>query len=1001
MNRGYINNQAASVLNVVDLVDNSQTLSADNLPIGLREAQIKSEGGNYSANFGTDRDGQPGRCIFYDGSSVDIQSKNISTAGTLSGLIEISAYFKTSSALTGLLSIFSADDGASNRHWQLTVSNTGVYFNIIDNIVGITGSFDDQKWHYVRAFIDSNDVTNYGIQVDDTTVVDASNTFDIRDRDNVLLTFQKLFTSSNKFTGSVSHMLITDDNGIKASFDCETGSDDILIDNSGFNNNATILNLYSGFHTTDNLITKSHLNDEGYSGGNGSIDTTNLTTGESWKEYAVDELTIDSTQPYVISGIFGDVLSTDYYAEHQIQTSDGDGTTIQFLFLQNSLASYGAINFRVGNASGDQIKVSLTSLNTIISSGDTYSVEFLGGDRTVLTNYVFKYNKVEVSGITTGAFARNTTQTKIWDKATVSHNFIGEFSLNINNEVLLRQFDKFIPKDQSVTLPPFKDVLGNDLQFIGKCPSRAKFVDSPCFHGDVSGWFTAGDLSSLELQNIEIKFYAIFISDSTRRRPFSVQGQSGEGFDMILQSAAGAAGEMNFRTDLGLEVVNTPVLPRDEIFLLSIKVYNSNVVITVIDNEGIISSTSGTIGTIQYNGGGNTSIGALWSSGLNPILSGDKMFDVIINELDSSGNYVSTLVYYPMCPFGIPDPANYTEFDVVGGNHATLINGSTANEGTATRPNGDYGQLGFGRNGRFVNEYFISTQPSGVNYGKVSSIEWYMEESQSAVLQGIAGLAPINDYSVGAWLIDISSSRVRVWIPTVEGDSNEAELHQFAQNNAGKYRVDIDTSVVGTGIIRLYYNDVEVPPYSTSTKTTRNFDLQMPVGEGLDIGRRPSQSYPLIRVLRYFKISNSALDLDMQDTYNGIDRLGNYNFVAPNGNPEEIIIPALATDITKDALGNPLTLLQDGESFLNTGTKLQHLPMPRVVQSDAINMGSILFAAADGAPINQEFSAYEANVDDTMFTDVSETGKVKNNRIFKQPLTGRQLNTELKITNND
>ncbi len=55
-------------------------------------------------------------------------------------------------------------------------------------------------------------------------------------------------------------------------------------------------------------------------------------------------------------------------------------------------------------------------------------------------------------------------------------------------------YDILIPRDESIQLPPFKDAIGNDLQFIGKVPGRAAFKQSNCFEGDGTAYLTISGL---------------------------------------------------------------------------------------------------------------------------------------------------------------------------------------------------------------------------------------------------------------------------------------------------------------------------------------------------------------------------------------------------------------------------------------------------------------------------------------------------------------------------
>lgn len=137
----------------------------------------------------------------------------------------------------------------------------------------------------------------------------------------------------------------------------------------------------------------------------------------------------------------------------------------------------------------------------------------------------------------------------------------------------------------------------------------------------------------------------------------------------------------------------------------------------------------------------------------------------------------------------------------------------------------------------------------------------------------------------------------------------------------------------------------------------------------------------------HFTLMNGKVDnFSVQDEFH-YGELG-YN-LDENGHT----IPASAADPTLDALGNPLTVTQDGKSFLDT-CKLEHYPMPRVVQADS---GNIWFDA-DGTPRQLTMEDVKfGGWDNQYYSANKEEDRVTNIATYKKSLTGRQDITEMKV----
>jgi hypothetical protein len=113
------------------------------------------------------------------------------------------------------------------------------------------------------------------------------------------------------------------------------------------------------------------------------------------------------------------------------------------------------------------------------------------------------------------------------------------------------------------------------------------------------------------------------------------------------------------------------------------------------------------------------------------------------------------------------------------------------------------------------------------------------------------------------------------------------------------------------------------------------------------------------------------------------------------------MIPILF-DKTAFADGSPLTdkdaILQDGKSFLNTGTKLQAYDYPVLKQAEHI---SRFWTDGNGTIVDKEFADFTGiGANNRVFSDISCNDRIQNIRTYPLALKGRQLLTEKKLTNN-
>lgn len=362
----------------------------------------------------------------------------------------------------------------------------------------------------------------------------------------------------------------------------------------------------------------------------------------------------------------------------------------------------------------------------------------------------------------------------------------------------------FIPKDRSIQLPPFKDVLGNDLQYVGKVPGKAKFVDSSCFIGGTSSLSRISPTFISTKPNIQLTG---IIDGTFLGEVFSRYKPSSANYFRILRSDSTSMQCIVISQSIQTLSMSITVGVVDKVDF-ELKIYGNNVYFTA-NGQTVSDTTTMTTGLRLTGGTANLTIG---NNDDGTSAYEGKCYNFQLNELDSSGNFVQTLGHWPLCE-PIKDAANHTYYDISGnGNHATLINGSTANG------------------------------------GKQDEYHWLQKYG---------------------------------W-------------------------------TVGTG---------------------------------------------------------------------------------SNGAPVGHIIPA-KFDGTSDAVGNPLDIVQDGYSFLDSGCKLEQYSYPAIQDSFWRDLGT-------GAMLQKQFSDFTGvESGDTVFNDISEPYRVKQTRTHSTALTGKQLLTEKRITNN-
>jgi hypothetical protein len=525
-----------------------------------------------------------------------------------------------------------------------------------------------------------------------------------------------------------------------------------------------------------------------------------------------------------------------------------------------------------------------------------------------------------------------------------------------------------IPRDES---NPTKDVLGYDLQYTGKVGGRASFVDSNCFRGNSSAQIKFLQNNFTSLAHFRIDFVIIPLSDvgadllmspvtkynfsSTASFSIDVDSSSGPLKITVYDSVSGSVVvDIVDNSDL-INKSNQPILCGVEIYGTTIKTYHNG----ILKNTGAL--TNG-LKLVNY-----PFVISGTAAGNNPLSNFVQVAYFKLTELDASGNYVGDLIETYLSEF-IQTPGSHTAYDISGsGNHATLVNGSTANRGLQDKYHWSMNGVSRTLGETIVNDNInlperysqdivahIDTLTTGQNIGGKNCIKVL-----ATALEGCYFNNKITDYNK-TWLLE-----GEVYIPT-SSNITVVSLHRnLAESGAGS---------AGT-----------YGPYNT------NSNLITSKGEWVKVATLYN------RFESYFNWHHHrAVDGVFDGTsiyYIRNLQLREYS--------EEYTTPILSD---KSGFANGTALIdngnftQDGFSFLDTGTKLEHYKYPALVISEQNNR---FFTDTNDDIVRKSFADFTGTeTGDRIYDDISETDKVKNIRVHKTALNTRQANTEKIITNN-
>lgn len=711
----------------------------------------------------------------------------------------------------------------------------------------------------------------------------------------------------NEFQGSVSNIkydeLDSQGNFVQnlLHYKTQESEGNTVYDSSGNGNHGTIINPYAEQWGTQNVI--SYADDEGYSKGGNLLKYSGdlVTTGWSYLNVSVSggELDIDGE-----SNAFRITSTNSNLAEHalrQITTHSGNkwetsilvkiGSGLDAVYIRDTYSTaFASFNLTTGT-----VFLEIGASATIEDKGNGwYKISVIAlEDTTSFDSINFGLGQNTSSAVPLGEYVIVCRpQSKIVGS---NYEYITTEASSITDVIL--------SKDNSITLPPFKDVLGNDLQYQGLCPSRAKFVESSCFTRDADiGGVVFDTPITVNTLTDDYKF-AFYRDGRTASAEDWVLG--GSAVMLRFNSAPIVAGVSGDFTALNWN--STPEYNNGK---FTVEKIGTDVTVTIEYDGGIVSETktaaTETVINLQVIGNRNTTASSI---------STGNLYDFYIEVNGVSRGY------WPLSE-PIIDPANHTYHDISGnGNHATLVNGSVANEGTQD-------VFHWGQNG--LSKYFLGDTTSRVKLDvqktfssndRTLVIDYF--DTQGTCCKAFTSMCQYLNVNNGKVVLFDGSSYKDDGNLYNDGVSHQIRMKQDITTGITKLGVDanpeIDVNVVpGTGgIISAPLLYIGTGP-GGSFRTTdvgiyrvRVYDQDIPYTDSLDL------------YIPSYEWTTSNTDYVVEDTASGleVDRA-------------IISIPASSALDGTDALGNPLTLPQDGKSFLNTGTKLQHYPMARVVQAD-------------------------------------------------------------------
>jgi len=464
------------------------------------------------------------------------------------------------------------------------------------------------------------------------------------------------------------------------------------------------------------------------------------------------------------------------------------------------------------------------------------------------------------------------------------HQYQDEYSFH--NEVgYSKSGDVFVPKNESITLPPFKDVLGNDLQCVGKVPGSAKFISSACFGGDNSALLEIDSTFVDSKQNLEISATIdnTFEGDIINKYTF-------DSSSVWLFLRAGRSLQARVYTSSSVSQLITwadvfaDVNTEEAIYNVALLIYGTTANLRV---NGVLFSNPITLSSTLHQNTANVTIGAR-TTGVGACTG--NIWSCKINELNVSGDFVQEVAYWPLCE-SIIDPSNHTYYDVSGnGNHAMLKNGSLANQGTQDYFH--YNQLGYGKTAYYI---------------------------------------PANNQVLANWTFESGKYDIHYKLRYQPSNWNYAFDDRITGNGGNGYLAAWQGNWSGGGSISVNGGGSSASPENVIHDVwCRNRTLNPTTNINIFAGQNSSaNAHMRVYAFEVYKTGTNELVFGGRTWLDSL--IGSHGWTKKY---EGDIIPISAADSSKDALGNPVVIAQDGHTMLDTGCSLKVYNYPALWQAD-------------------------------------------------------------------
>ena len=377
---------------------------------------------------------------------------------------------------------------------------------------------------------------------------------------------------------------------------------------------------------------------------------------------------------------------------------------------------------------------------------------------------------------------------------------------------------------------------------------------------------------------------------------------------------------------------------------------------------------------------GGSSIPTIPTNGQLHVVAGDEVYGV---KIFRSGVLWS---YLPLCE-PIIDPSNHIYHDVSSnGNHASLINGTLANDGKQDEFH--YLQRGFSQylyvfRGIINSNSYIDCGLGVPNISEcVSEFTIEMTINPSNQQQQFGRLAGQNSQSSGPfrWFITLASNLEIRYLLFGSTASQGTGIYLTAFNN---YRIKFHYNR-NSELLSLYVNGILSFTANFTIETADLSNIPLTLGYYLQVGSSDYffngflYNFRLTRdgeVVGFWRLNNQIIDPSTHE-YTDSSMYNNPGILV-NGSidnqerlsqgdytPQEL-------DSELDVYGNEVEFPQDTHSFLNTGTELEAYDYPALKQADKDN--NFWFIGNSGPRrINHMELALENLMSNKLFLDITD-----------------------------